>query len=258
MKNNLPKLIYTKPNRFSKMKTANPGINCITFRFFSKTQNFQYIIIAFALLCLSNNFKTLAQTPAGPSLSPEAAPNAPSNLTIRSFTNGIDLHWDDNANNEKGFYIERRIDTAINFTKILTTGMGIRTYRDNVGLKIDTTYYYRVQAFNNDGVSDFSNVANGYKRNKNIGLDDFSFIQNVKIFPNPNNGILNLEMGSQLSSISTIYIKVQNLLGETIFSEEQKGIVKREINLMTAPAGVYFLYLQVEGKKFSKILLLNK
>ena len=220
--------------------------------------NLPNLIYLILLLLLSNNLKTLGQTPTGPSLSPEAVPDAPSNLTIKSSINGMDLHWDDNANNEKGFYIERRIDTAISFTKIFTAGFGIRTYKDNIGLKIDTTYYYRVQAFNDDGVSDFSNVANGYKHNKNIGLDDFTFIQNVKIFPNPSNGILNLEMGSLLSSVSNTNIKVQNLLGETIFSEEQKGIVKREIDLMAAPAGVYFLYLLMEGKTCSKIILLNK
>ena len=96
-----------------------------------------------------------AVTPTGPAL-----PAAPTNLTATAVSRSqINLAWTDNATNEEGFRIERcKGSTCTNFTLIATVGADVTTFA-NTGLTKNTTYCYRVVAFNAGGVSDYSNIA---------------------------------------------------------------------------------------------------
>jgi YD repeat-containing protein len=86
-------------------------------------------------------------------------PNTPTNLTavVASLTQ-INLSWIDNATNETGFKIERKIGTGGTYSQIATLGVNVTTYLDT-GLKAGTTYYYRVRAYNGAGDSGYSNEA---------------------------------------------------------------------------------------------------
>jgi fibronectin type 3 domain-containing protein len=86
------------------------------------------------------------------------APDAPTNLVATAINgNRIDLQWDDNADNEQGFRIERSLDGS-NFTTVGTTGPNTTTFSDTT-VDANTTYFYRVFAFNNFGSSASSNIA---------------------------------------------------------------------------------------------------
>jgi fibronectin type 3 domain-containing protein len=94
-------------------------------------------------------------------VTPGEIPQAPSNLRVASTTkNSITINWRDNSTNEQGFYIERSPNGTDSWSRIATVGIDVQTYK-NVGLQPLTTYWYRVQAFNADGVSEFSNVVAG-------------------------------------------------------------------------------------------------
>ncbi|MFC1755277.1 fibronectin type III domain-containing protein, partial [Thermoproteota archaeon] len=85
-------------------------------------------------------------------------PNAPSNLNATAVSSSqIDLTWDDNSNNEDGFKIERKIVGGV-YSQIATVGANIENY-PNTNLDPDTTYYYRVLAYNSVGDSGYSNEA---------------------------------------------------------------------------------------------------
>jgi hypothetical protein len=73
------------------------------------------------------------------------------------------MTWVDSSTNEAGFAIERAVGTTGTFAEIGTTGSNITSYTDYVdtGLAAATTYCYRVQAFNEAGSSDYSNMACG-------------------------------------------------------------------------------------------------
>ena len=89
---------------------------------------------------------------------PPTAPADPSGLTATA--NGssqIDLSWSDNSNNEDGFKVQRHSGDG-NFAEIATLGADVASYND-IGLNAETTYTYRVFAFNNEGDSGFSNEA---------------------------------------------------------------------------------------------------
>ena len=78
-----------------------------------------------------------------------AVPIAPSNLTATAVSKSqINLAWTDNATNEDGFYIERCTGAGCtNFTQIATVGANVTGYQ-NTGLTANTTYRYRVHAYN--------------------------------------------------------------------------------------------------------------
>ena len=85
--------------------------------------------------------------------------NKPTNLTaISPSCSQISLTWTDNSNNETGFKIERRSETETAFSEIATVSANTTTYTDT-GLQADTTYYYRVRAYDANGNSDYSNEA---------------------------------------------------------------------------------------------------
>lgn len=92
-------------------------------------------------------------------LAQPALPAAPAGLTATSVSRTrIDLNWFDNSNNESGFKIERCTgSTCTNFSQIATVGADVKTY-SNTGLRRNTTYRYRVRAYNDAGNSDYSNT----------------------------------------------------------------------------------------------------
>lgn len=80
---------------------------------------------------------------------------APGNLTAGSGGSGtVELSWMDNSNNETGFRIQRK-DSSNIFINAGTVSAGVTKFTDNVS-EI-TTYIYRVIAYNDSAVSNYSN-----------------------------------------------------------------------------------------------------
>lgn len=66
-------------------------------------------------------------------------------------TTQVDLSWTDNSTNEIGFKLERKTGNG-NYAPIATINKDITTYSDN-GLTANTTYTYRLYAYNSAGNS---------------------------------------------------------------------------------------------------------
>jgi titin len=85
-------------------------------------------------------------------------PLAPADLTANSVSSTrIVLDWADKSSNESGFKIERREGSAP-FTVIDTVAANTTSY-SNTGLDANTTYNYRVMAYNGFGNSAYTNTA---------------------------------------------------------------------------------------------------
>ncbi len=84
-------------------------------------------------------------------------PSAPSSFTATRFSSsGIALQWKDNSSIESGFKIERKKGSSGTWSQIATVGANVTSY-NNTGLTANTTYIYRVRAYNSVGNSAYSN-----------------------------------------------------------------------------------------------------
>jgi subtilisin-like proprotein convertase family protein/transcriptional regulator CtsR len=84
-------------------------------------------------------------------------PTAPSALTATAVSQtAIALRWRDNSTTETGFKLERRKGVG-SYAQIATPAVNATTYSDTTGLVVNTTYSYRVRAFNTGGNSAYSN-----------------------------------------------------------------------------------------------------
>jgi fibronectin type 3 domain-containing protein len=104
---------------------------------------------------------------------PTQAPAAPSNLVAAAESGTqINLTWTDNStppNTASGFHIEQSTD-GVNFTQVANANAGATSYLVG-GLKVSTTYYYRIRAFNSIGNSAYSNTANATTSSTAPALD---------------------------------------------------------------------------------------
>jgi PKD repeat protein len=82
--------------------------------------------------------------------------NAPTNLTGSATRKRATLNWDDNSNNESGFYIERAPKGTTAYVRVGQVASDVKTYSEAVARG---AYFYRVQAFNQTtgAVSAYSN-----------------------------------------------------------------------------------------------------
>ncbi len=86
--------------------------------------------------------------PAAPSL-------APSNLSWTVSKSRVRLSWTDNSNNESGFRIELSTN-GLNFSQVATNGADDTTYSRSIAS--NTSYWFRVRAYNGAGTSSYSNT----------------------------------------------------------------------------------------------------
>jgi len=87
---------------------------------------------------------------------PPPVPLAPSNLRASPtpYAPGAQLYWNDNSDNEDGFYVYRK--TTGQYSKIASLDINSISYMDT-GLNLDTYYWYKITAYNDGGESDPSN-----------------------------------------------------------------------------------------------------
>lgn len=161
-------------------------------------------------------------------------PVAPSGLMATLNQGQIRLNWTDNANNEKGFIIQRSTTPGAGFVTVDTV-QSLNYTEDNTSITNNTTYYYRVNAYNSRGTTNFTNEAS-----ITSSFGPFSELVQAKL-PNlffssaawgdyDNDGDLDIVVtGSDLiTAVATLTIH-QNL-GNNTFQLLDTGVLFNEIN----------------------------
>ena len=99
-----------------------------------------------------------AYTAAASATTQQATPSAPSNLAATALDSSrIAVSWQDNSGSEDGYKLDRRQSGASTWQRPATLAANATSYTDT-GLPADTTFYYKVKAYNAGGNSDYSNV----------------------------------------------------------------------------------------------------
>jgi hypothetical protein len=131
--------------------TVGAGVTSFSDTGLPEDSGFSYVLRAFN----GAGFSTPANTAAATTL--DTPPSAPTNLVAIGVSfQRIDLRWDP-ADDPDGYEIQQSLD-ATSWTS-LGRGATPTTSAMLFGLQPDTTYFFRVRAFNSGGDGPFSNVA---------------------------------------------------------------------------------------------------
>ena len=129
------------------------------------------------------------------------------------------------------------IPTILNDTTIDGTGKGsfVRIIK---GLSFGTTYFLRAYATNSSGTSYGEEI--GFSTNGYTGISE-NAVQNFDIYPNPTNGIVNIQPGKD--NINGYSFSIINLLGDKIVVSKL-NTTKSTVDLsMFCKPGLYFIQI---------------
>ncbi len=125
---------------YSQIATTNSNINTYLDSGLRDGTSYSYRVRAYNTIPADSVYsnEATAITPLQP----------PTNLTAAAVsTSQINLAWADNSQAEDGYKIERKQVGGGDFTQIAAVGPNVAAYTDT-GLSANTTYIYRVRAFN--------------------------------------------------------------------------------------------------------------
>ena len=188
---------------------------------------------------------------------------APTNLVATaSGPNEVILNWDDNSITEDGYKIERKTDDSGNYSLLDSVGQNVTNFT-NQSVQENMLYYYRVYAYNQQVVSEYSNEDTAQTPNI-TGINEqsvpraYSFEQN---FPNPFNPSTTLRFN--LKTGSNVSLSVYDLTGklvDIIINNEFKTVGTYEIkyNAEHLTSGVYFVLMEAGSFRSSLKIILMK
>lgn len=104
-----------------------------------------------ALALLTIAIGAAACSGGGGGSSAPVVPAAPSALAGSPLNGGMHLTWTDNATNEDGFFIERKVGGG-SYVRIATEPFDVTSYHDPVA-NVGTSYTYQVTATNAAGAA---------------------------------------------------------------------------------------------------------
>lgn len=178
--------------------------------------------------------------------------NQPTGLTItptfKAVYDKMQLNWTDNSNNELGFIIERSLDSTL-WSTIDSVALDITSYLDT-GLTENTTYYYRVLAYNNTGVSAPSNIDSGFTGTITHITENLNGNEN-RIYPNPN-GTGKLNIAFEGNYIANIY----NINGQIVKATTNLNNLSI-IDISEINRGIYFVQIINEEGNFTQKLIIE-
>ncbi|MDW8296438.1 MAG: fibronectin type III domain-containing protein [Raineya sp.] len=189
------------------------------------------------------------------SAAPLVVINAPTNLVATAVSpTQINLTWVDNATNEAGYKVERSTD-GTNFTEISGTGLSPNstTFID-APVSSNTTYYYRVRAFNGPNInSPYSNVAQATTPLPTALENEWT--AQIKVYPNPAESKvwIDFENVRQMPEKVVLYNTLGILQGEKTVRNENKV----NFDVSRLPKGVYHLQIIGENARIHKKLVVR-
>ena len=130
-------------------------------------------------------------------------------------------------------------------------------------IDVDTTAYgygereLMVTVTNSDLCSSSDAIVIDFVNCTGIGENEANLA--LSIFPNPSNGLINLDLNS-LKAVS-VDIKITNINGQVVFNETNVMVdnnLKKQINLNTAADGIYTVFIKADNYMIEKKIVIRK
>jgi photosystem II stability/assembly factor-like uncharacterized protein len=161
-------------------------------------------------------------------------------------TSGAWIDFNQNAVFDASEFIEMSMFNA-NHESFGTVTVPTDAVIDTVRMRVRSQYYNQqpVPCGENTGeVEDYSIII---MKGPNVSIEEDLFAQQIKVYPNPNTGLFQLEVpaGTQAN------YEIHDVVGKII----AKGRVlqaKTQLNITETTPGVYFLHLLTEGERYVK------
>ncbi|MCU0359617.1 MAG: T9SS type A sorting domain-containing protein [Bacteroidia bacterium] len=234
---------------FSLLATLAANTTTYTHTGLSPGTNYCYKALA------TNSIGSSVFTNTDCALTP-ALPNAPSNLVAANTGNLFNnVNWVDNSSDETNFELWYH-DASPTFSLLVTLAANTTTYT-HTGLTHTTTYCYKALATNSVGPSAFTNSDCATTPDTStVGLNEFAFAKNIKLYPNPSKGTVYL---SFMGNAETLHLKITDPLGRLLKEEEiNTSTGENEIKITLPPTkGLYFIQLSNNTSTLSAKVLLE-
>ena len=187
--------------------------------------------------------------------------NAPSSLTATAISpRQIDLKWS-YVQPPKGIIIQRSRNGDDNFSLLANLTINPnnpQTAYTDQAVETKSTYFYRIQAYNSDCNSAFSNKVGAATPSDEVITALASPAESLLMLtPNPTDRLLSVRFLYQGSEKITLYLS--NLLGQVLQTDTlspENGTYHQELDLKAEPNGMYLLTLQ--GKNFKIVKRVSK
>lgn len=155
------------------------------------------------------------------------------------------LQWLDNSDNETAFLIERASSFFGTYEQIGETPADATTYED-FDIELGTGYYYQVRATTGEDTSIYTNKA--FVFTNVVSTDNLLQGQQVKLFPNPTTGRLQLQWEAPLEGQVTL--RILDARGAEVQQQQYAGQqLQHQLDLNGLPTGLYLVELQNQGGK---------
>ena len=105
----------------------------------------------------------------------------------------------------------------------------------------------------NDQVENFTEPAPG--PNCTLGLDYFNYDDNIRVYPNPSNGMVSIRVNNYVGKVN---VQVVDVNGRVVFQKRAADFnIEATLNLSHLQKGMYIVKVDAENLNFSKKLILN-
>lgn len=165
-------------------------------------------------------------------------------------TGQVVLTWSDQGNNKEGYYLQRSVSREFHHTREFFLNKDVHRFNDSEVVP-GTEFFYRIRAFNDETVSDFSNTFSIVVPSINPHLDSDS----LSLFPNPTKGLFYFRLNNSDSGL--VNIRITNMLGQVVFDEEyiKKFSSFQEVIKITPSPGVYIVTLSTKNTIYQKKII---
>lgn len=190
-------------------------------------------------------------------------PKKPVSLVANALSStSIKITWSDYAEDEDGYIIQRKVDSA--FTEVAQLAQNSTVFNDS-GLVASTSYSYRVYAFNSSGRSNYSNEDTA----TTFSVTSFPIFdtrdESISVYPNPFTEKTYINF--RLNVSSKVTLGIYNVLGQQMV-QLKNGIMDNGSYLVVwdgtdsknnkVPAGIYFCNFQIGSVRHNIPVMLIK